>query len=165
MTSRPKFPFARLIKRLVIATAAILVLSVVALSEGTPVHSQEQQYVLLSNLGFPHRTNESASIVENYLPTTTSKYGVYFTTGSHPDGYMLNSVDIDLLRLHRMDAYVCPTIYDKPVDPLAWKWSAETEPMTDGDPCSHQLYIERQLFAAPCAKPDRVGREQLPGRW
>ncbi len=139
MTSGSNVRIARWLKRLSVVTLATLLLSVVALSDTAPVHSQEQEYVLLSNLGFPHSTNQSASVVENYLPTTTAKYGVYFTTGSHPDGYILNSVDIDLFQLNRMDAYVCPTIYDKPVDPLAWKWSAETT-NTDGDHV-HTNYI------------------------
>ena len=164
MTSKPRFPFGGLVKRLVIATVAILVFSVGALSEETPASGEGEQYVLLSNLGFSYSQNLSSSIVQNYLPTTTAKYAVHFTTGRHPDGYHLNSVDIALLRLVRMDIFVCPLHPTGPLDPLSWQYGSQIT-NADGDitHTNHVLSNNCSALIAPNPIAQGVNNFQVEG--
>ena len=164
MTSKPRFPFGGLVKRLVIATVAILVFSVGALSEETPASGEGEQYVLLSNLGFSYSQNLSSSIVQNYLPTTTAKYAVHFTTGRHPDGYHLNSVDIALLRLVRMDIFVCPLHPTGPLNPLSWQYGSQIT-NADGDitHTNHVLSNNCSALIAPNPIAQGVNNFQVEG--
>ena len=164
MTSKPRFPCGGLVKRLVIATVAILVFSVGALSEETPASGEGEQYVLLSNLGFSYSPNLSSSIVQNYLPTTTAKYAVHFKTGRHPDGYHLNSVDIALLWLVRMDIFVCLLHPTGPLDPLSWQYGSQiTNAGGDITHTNHVLSNNCSALIAPNPIAQGVNNFQVEG--
>ena len=164
VTSKPRFPFGGLVKRLVIATVAILVFSVGALSEETPASGEGEQYVLLSNLGFSYSPNLSSSIVQNYLPTTTAKYAVHFKTGRHPDGYHLNSVDIALLWLVRMDIFVCLLHPTGPLDPLSWQYGSQiTNAGGDITHTNHVLSNNCSALIAPNPIAQGVNNFQVEG--